>query len=357
MKQFEKVEDARTLALAIVDTIPDPFLVLDEAFRILAASRSFYQTFRVDAENTRGRLLYDLGDGQWDIPALRLLLETIIPQHTSMDGFEVEHEFPHIGRRIMVLNARMVFYHEGTTKTILLAFKDITARRQIEREKEALLEKTEELLRQKHVLLQEMQHRVSNSLQIIASILVLKARVVASEETRRHLRDAHQRVMSVAEVQMHLHASDGIDQIDVRSYLSKLCGSLSSSMIGEGQPVAIVVEADDGTIESGRAVSLGLIVTELVINAIKYAFPEDKVSGQIRVIYKVDDRGWSLTVSDNGVGKKPKLAGTTTGGLGTAIVQALAKQLDAELTESSGATGMVVTLGHTQALAEAECSS
>ncbi len=344
MKQFEKVEDARTLALAIVDTIPEPFLVLDEAFRILAASRAFYQTFQVDPEQTRGRLLYDLGDGQWDVPALRLLLETIIPQHTAMDGFEVEHEFPNIGRRTMVLNARMVFYDDSATSTILLAFTDITARRQIEREKEALLERSEELLRQKQILLREMEHRVANSLQMIASILILKARAVASEETRRHLRDAHQRVISIAEVQMHLHATDGIDRIDVRAYLSKLCNSLSSSMIREGQPVTIVVEADEGRIESGQAVSLGLVVTELVINAIKYAFPEDKADGHIPVTYRLADKGWSLAVGDNGVGKTSKPAGATSGGLGTAIVQALAAQLDARLTEASGATGMTVTL-------------
>ena len=88
-----------------------------------------------------------------------------------------------------------------------------------------------------------MEHRVANSLQIIASILMLKARGVSSEETRLHLRDAHQRVMSVAAVQSHLHASDGIDQIEVGAYLTKLCGSLASSMIGEDRPVALKVES------------------------------------------------------------------------------------------------------------------
>src|SRR4029453_880620 len=103
-------EDAQTLALAIVNTIPEPFIVLDAHFRVLAASVSFYQTFKVDPEHTRGQLLYSLGDGQWNIPALRLLLETIIPKHVAMDGFEVEHDFPNLGRRTMLLNARQVIY-------------------------------------------------------------------------------------------------------------------------------------------------------------------------------------------------------------------------------------------------------
>ncbi len=94
MWNIQDLEAAQTLAQAIVNTIPEPFLVLDEQFRVLAASRSFYAAFKVDPEHTQGCLLYALGDGQWDIPALRLLLETIIPQKVAMDGFEVEHDFP-----------------------------------------------------------------------------------------------------------------------------------------------------------------------------------------------------------------------------------------------------------------------
>jgi len=130
------IEDAQTLAQAIVNTITEPFLVLDERFRVLAASRSFYKTFEVDPAQTQGTLLYALGDGQWDIPALRLLLETIIPEKTAMDGFEVEHDFPRIGRRTMLLNARKVLYDHSSAITILLAFNDITARRVIELDEE-----------------------------------------------------------------------------------------------------------------------------------------------------------------------------------------------------------------------------
>jgi Histidine kinase len=147
-----------------------------EDARALAVSRSFYLTFRVHRQDVLGRPLYALGDGQWHIPALRMLLENIIRERTSMDAFEVEHEFPRIGRRIMLLNARAVFYADKSHTTLLLAFEDVTERRAIEREKEELLRQTEELLRQKDVLLREMEHRVANSLQIIASILMIKAR-------------------------------------------------------------------------------------------------------------------------------------------------------------------------------------
>lgn len=337
------MESPSTLAQAIVDTISEPFIVLDQQFHVLAASTSFYTTFRVDPDHTQGRLLYSLGNGQWDIPALRVRLETIIPEQSVMEEFEVEHDFPDLGRRSMLLNARQVSYKDGTSPKILLALTDVTARRGIEREKEELLKRAEELLRQKEILLQELQHRVANSLQIIASILLLKARAVSSEETRQHLRDAHQRVLSVAEVQRHLHASEGIDQIEVGSYLTKLCGSLAASMIGESQPITVEVMADAGNIRSDRAVSLGLIVTELVINAVKYAFPVAKADALIRITYEINGADWKLTVSDNGIGKNVGAAGNGIG-LGTAIVQALVKQLDAVMDTSSGTEGMKISI-------------
>ncbi|WP_210731722.1 histidine kinase dimerization/phosphoacceptor domain -containing protein [Sphingomonas sp. PAMC26645] len=261
------LDEANRLAQAIVNTIPEPFLVLDADLRVLEASRSFYKIFMVEPAQTQGCLLYALGDGQWDIPRLRELLETILPERVAMDGFEVDHDFPGLGHRVMLLNARKVLYDESDTMAILLAFRDVTERRAIEAEKEALLKRSEDLRRQNEVLLQEMKHRVANSLQIIASILLLKARAVASDETRFHLRDAHQRVMSVAAVQQHLDTTDGIDQIEVATYLAKLCAGLGSSMVSDSQPVAIVVTSDKGMIPSAKAVSLGLIVTELVINA------------------------------------------------------------------------------------------
>ncbi len=341
------IEHAQTLAQAIVNTIPEPFIVLDGQLRVLVASRSFYEVFKVDAEQTRGSLLYALGDGQWDIPALRLLLETIIPERTEMDGFEVEHDFPNVGHRTMLLNARQVIYDDSSESTILLAFTDVTMRRAIEHEKEELLRQTEELLRQKQILFQEMQHRVANSLQIIASILLLKARAVTSEETRHHLQDAHQRVMSVAAVQQHLHATDGIDRIEVGSYLEKLCGSLASSMIGDGRPITIKVIADQGEIQSGEAVSIGLIVTELLINAIKYAFPVDRPGAQVTVTYAVEGTDWRLMVADNGVGRQTDRKVTASGGLGTAVVRALAEQLGARIEVVSTDAGMSVSIART----------
>lgn len=338
------LDDANILAQAIVNTIPEPFIILDADLRVLAASRSFYETFKVDAVHTQGSLLYALGNGQWDIPALRLLLETIIPDHVAMDDFEVVHDFPELGQRTMLLNARQVVYEHSPIVTILLAFRDVTAARAIEREKDDLLRRTEELLLQKQLLLDEMHHRVANSLQIIASIILLKARAVASEETRFHLRDAHARVMSVATVQQHLNLTDGIFQVDVANYLEKLCEGLTASMVSETRPVAICTRCDQGMIPSAMAVSLGLIVTELVINAIKYAFPPGTEGARIDVTYKIDGSDWTLAIADNGVGKNAQAGTGVTAGLGTTIVRSLANQLGAGVETTSSPDGLVMTI-------------
>jgi len=347
MKQFDNLADAQTLALAIVDTLPEPFVVLDGSLCVLAASRCFYERFKEDAAQTRGRPFFELGDGQWDIPALRLLIDTIVPEQAAIDSFEVEHDFLHLGRRIMLLNARLVRYEDHSSPSILIAFQDITERRAIEREKQDLLERTEGLLAQQQILLREMEHRIANSLQIIASILLLKAGAVGSEETRRELRDAHQRVMSVAAVQSHLREVNGIERIDISAYLTKLSAGLAASMIGSDHGIDIRVSSDEGTLQSREAVSLGLIVTELIINAIKYAFPTARAGAGILVSFEFNRDGWKLGVADNGSGRIARLEEASSGGgLGTAIVAALSKQLEAEIQESSSAEGLRIEVTH-----------
>jgi chemotaxis protein methyltransferase CheR len=126
------VDDGRALAQAIVDTIREPLLVLDRDLRVVAASRSFYLTFKMVPRDVQGRPVYTLGDGQWNIPELRLLLEKILPQHALMEDYEVQLDFSGLGRRAMLLNARQVFYEENARTLILLGIEDVTERRAAE---------------------------------------------------------------------------------------------------------------------------------------------------------------------------------------------------------------------------------
>lgn len=131
-------QDARAYAENIVDTVREPLIVLDSDLRVVTASRSFCQIFKVKREDTEKQHIYELGDRQWDIPKLRELLEGILPKTASFDDFEVTHEFPGIGTRIMLLNARKVYRKTNHTQLILLAIEDITERRGLEAKLEIL---------------------------------------------------------------------------------------------------------------------------------------------------------------------------------------------------------------------------
>jgi PAS domain S-box-containing protein len=128
-------EDIQSYAMDIVDTVREPLLILDAAMRVRSANRAFYQTFHVSAEETENRLIYELGNGQWDIPDLRTLLEDVVPKSSVFNDFELEHTFPVIGRRVMLLNARKLQAgHHG--ELLVLAMEDVTPRKRAE---EALL--------------------------------------------------------------------------------------------------------------------------------------------------------------------------------------------------------------------------
>jgi two-component sensor histidine kinase len=338
-RQFSDLQSACAFAEAIVNTVREPLVVLDQDLRVVAASRSFYRTLKVGAGETEGRLLYELGNGEWDIPKLRSLLEKILPANGAIEAYEIEHDFPGIGRRTMCLNARKVFYEGGFGANILLGIEDITDRLTLEGEKD-------DLLRQKDTLLEELQHRIANSLQIIASIIMMKAMAVESEEARRHLQDTHQRVLSVAAVQQHLHAVARSEPVQLAPYLTKLCEALSHSMIGDNRSISLQVHGEEGSASCGDAESIGLIVTELVINSIKHAFGRNTKDGQITVAFDVSGKDWKLSVTDNGVGRADGVFAQPKSGLGTGIVNALAKQLDAKVATVSGPHGTSVSVTH-----------
>jgi two-component sensor histidine kinase len=268
-----------------------------------------------------------------------LLLEKIIPEHGLITDYEVGHEFPHLGTRIMRLNARQAFYDGGAGTTILLGIEDVTERLTLERQKD-------ELLKQKDTLLDELQHRISNSLQIIAGIILMKANTVSSEETRRLLKDTHDRVISIATIQQSLYASRTIGPVEMVPYLSRLGDALAASMIGDVRPVTLKVAGTAGSLDSRQAESVGLITTELVMNALKHAFPSEKMDGRISIAFDVDGTNWKLSVADNGIGKPDGVFAQPKTGLGTGIIKALAQDLNAKVETLAGPEGTIVSITH-----------
>lgn len=117
-----------TYIKTVVDVVREPVLILDKNLRVMAANESFYRTFQVDSRDTEKKIVYDLGNGQWNIPSLRKLLEDILPKNTFFKGFEVAHEFPSIGRKVMILNARQIHFRGDAAfqPIVLLAMEDVT---------------------------------------------------------------------------------------------------------------------------------------------------------------------------------------------------------------------------------------
>ncbi len=190
-----------------------------------------------------------------------------------------------------------------------------------------------------------MQHRVANSLQIIASVLMQSARNVRSNETRSHLIDAHSRVMSVASVQRQLSIT-GVGDVKMRPYLTELCNSIGASMIHDKKQISLEVEADGSATKPDASISLGLIVTELVINALKHAFPTHRIGGKISVKFHTSGPDWTLSVADNGVGMQ---ADGTKPGLGTTLIQAITAQLRAVIEVVDAKPGTAVSIVHMHA--------
>jgi len=322
--------------LAIVVSSHEPLLLLSVDQKIIAASASFCRLFEIDPATVTGRNLSQLGNGEWAMPRLASLLRATASGSAQIEAYEVDLKQPNQKTRNLVVNARTLDDGDLEHIRLLLAVSDVTDARAESRLKD-------DLIRDKAFLLQEVQHRVANSLQIIASVLMQSARRVQSEEARGHLHNAHHRVMSIATLQRQLSTSSGGD-VELRAYLTQLCQSLGASMISDPDRLSIAVNVDDSAVEADMSVSLGLIVTELVINALKHAFPDERV-GRIAISYRSSGKDWTLSVSDDGIGMAvgqdaPKA------GLGSGIVEALAKNIQGEIQSSDAAPGTVVTIRH-----------
>src|ERR1700678_3047945 len=232
------VEAASTLA--IIASSNEPLLFLAADLRVVAASASFCRAFEIDPASVPGRPLSGLGGGEWALPQLTSLLRATASGSAEIAAYEIDLVRKGQATRSLVLNARKLEDGNKDHVRLLLAITDVTLARAEARQKD-------DLIREKAILLQEVQHRVANSLQIIASVLMQGARKVQSEEARGHLQNAHHRVMSIAAVQRHLAVSS-LGDIAVRPYFVQLCESLAVSMIPDPNVLSLVVTVDDSVV-------------------------------------------------------------------------------------------------------------
>ena len=318
--------------LDLVETIREGILVLEPDLTIRFANRSFCQTFAVAPEDTVGRRLYEIGNGQWDIPKLRASLETIISGRKTIEAFEVEYIFPSIDRRIMMLNARKVYRPRNKIQQILLAIEDVTERVRLEREHAAAHKRID-------MLLQELTHRVKNSLQFIGAMVLIESRSHKSGEGKAALERVSHRITALGQLYSTLSKADTVEAVDAATYLDELCRDLIASVHKEGDTsVMLKTDFESGLLPTDRAIPIGLIVNELVTNAVKYAFPGE-AKGTVMVTLKRLPGELRLTVADDGQGLDPLRADS---GLGGRLVDGFAQQLGGQVEWKSDGRGTTV---------------
>ncbi|MCX5814129.1 MAG: ATP-binding protein [Proteobacteria bacterium] len=315
----EKLQDALEYVENILENMREPLLVLSSDLKILTANHSFYDTFKTTPEETIGNFIYDLGNRQWDIPKLRIPFEEILPHDTMFNGYEVEHDFLDIGRKIILLNTRQVFQENIGSYIILLTMEDITDRKLAEDQIKALLT-------EKELLLREVHHRIKNNMNVVVSLLSLQANLLQDPSAISALDDSQNRVRSMMVLYDKLYRSADFRELSAKEYLTSLIDEIVANFPNH-EPVAVEKHIDDFILDAKTLSPIGMILNELLTNAMKYAFigRDNRVIG---VSLSIKDNHATLIVQDNGIGIPEPIDMATTTGFGMQLVNILAEQLE-----------------------------
>lgn len=330
----------RRLAEGIVDTLREPLLVLDGGLRVIEASRAFYNSFKVNAEQTVGQNLVDLGGGQWANSELVQLLTEVIPDKMTIEDYEIEHDFPNIGRRIFLLNARKIFREGNNTKTLLLAMEDITDRRQLEIERQAALD-------QSNRLMEELNHRVMNSLSMIGAVIAMENRELSDEKCKSAFQRMHNRINSIGTLYRNLSKSASVNSVNADAYLGAVLRDTVDSVQSLEEAIDLDISIEKIVLSTRIAVPLGLIVNELATNSLKYAF-RDRNTGVLSLHLVSNGDGVEMKIWDDGSGIDKNAR--VDSGLGQKLVQAFVQQVGGELSTTSGASGTahILKIAHSE---------
>ncbi|MDP8957423.1 MAG: ATP-binding protein [Actinomycetota bacterium] len=296
------------LAESIVRTIREPLIVLDSDFRVRAANEAFYHTFQVRQDDTWGRSFFDLGNRQWDIPALGLLLRKIIPEREVFEEFEVTHSFPHIGPRTMLLNCRLIRGDDPSDALILLAFEDVTERRRAEG---LLADRAQELARSNADLEQfayVASHDLQEPLRMVASYGDLLAARYADQLDERgtqyigYIVDGAQRMQQLIDDLLAFARAtrdgDKIAQISAEEPLRRALRALRAAVEQSGA----VITNDPLPMVVAPPSQLQQVFQNLIGNAIKFR-TEDQL--RIHISARREGGDWRFSVQDNGIGIDP----------------------------------------------------
>ena len=290
-------------AEAIVETVREPLVILSQNLRVVKANKTFYESFQAAPQETEGRLIYDLGNGQWNIPKLRELLENILPANATFRDFEVTHEFEHVGRKVMLLNASEIFDPNAQARTILLAIEDATDRKQAE----AALKTT-------NAELQHFAYALTHDLQEPIRMVVNFTQLLARECEGKMGGEADQFIAYSVEGALRIEAllkallaywevsgreQDGFASLDCGAILAKALFNLQAAIEQSGA----IVTSDPLPTVVAEEVMLTQLLQNLISNSIKFRGEE---TPRIHVSAGRDAEGWLFAVRDNGIGIDPR---------------------------------------------------
>jgi PAS domain S-box-containing protein len=305
----QSADEAREYAESIIDTIREPLIVLDQDLRVISVSRSFYEVFKVKPEETVGQFIYDLGNKQWDIPKLRELLETILPQKATFDNYEVEHDFATIGRHIMLLNARQIQRVLGKERVILLAIEDITARREtengLEKARKELERSNEELHRFGYVASHDLQEPLR---MIVSYVQLLERRYKGkldsdADDYINFAVDGAKRMQNLINDLLSYSRVDSRGKVFESTNMEKVFeAAMDNLQVAIEDSKAEVTHEPLPTVVADE-VQMVQIFQNMVANAIKF---HDKEAPRVHVSAELKENEWLFSVKDNGMGIEPQ---------------------------------------------------
>ena len=281
-------------AQGVVDTVSDPLLVLDDSLRVQSASRSFFETFKVDRYETIGQRIYELGNGQWDIPELRRLLMDVIPKSSAVINYQIDHEFPDLGPRTMLVTARTLHHPDRGSRSMLMTIVDAT-----DRFRESVA---------KDVVFGELRHRMKNLLGVAQSIARQTTTEGRSAEEYRD--DFLGRFGALVEAQDMAFAEAG--DLGLKAVFERILAPYTIN------PDAVEIAAGPAIELDSRAImSLSLVLHELATNAVKYgalSVPE----GRVRVSWRIEADNLRIAWVERG---GPPVSEPETTGYGSKLIQ------------------------------------
>lgn len=297
------IKRSRDYAAALVETVREPLVVLTADLRVQGANKAFYETFHVAAGETENRSLFGLGSGQWDIPALRELLASLLPHNSQVQDFEAEHNFPTIGRKTMLLNARQVEQPEGREQLILLAIEDITARKQAQAQLESMNEDLKLFAYAASHELQEPLRMVTSYTQLLGRKYADKLDAEAQQFIATAVEGARRMEVLLRDLREYWQVSerDGAHRttLDCTQVLEKTLGNLQVAITDSG---AVVTHDPLPTVVAEELLLVQLF-QNLIGNALKY---RSERPPQIHVFAQAQGGEWRFAVRDNGIGIAPQ---------------------------------------------------